>query len=62
VKIAINRSSTLQDVLRGSPSEIATINGAVVHYAHTCGISVPLNHLLCDMMDIVDTTTESRIS
>jgi 2-dehydropantoate 2-reductase len=58
---AANRSSTLQDVLRGSPSEIATINGAVVRYAHTCGISVPINHLLCDMMDIVDTTTENRI-
>jgi 2-dehydropantoate 2-reductase len=59
---AANRSSTLQDVLRGSPSEIATINGAVVRYAHNCGISVPINHLLCDMMDIIDTTTESRIS
>jgi 2-dehydropantoate 2-reductase len=57
-----NRSSTLQDVLRGSPSEIATINGAVVRYARTCGIAVPMNHLLCVMMDIVDTTTESRIS
>ena len=59
---AANRSSTLQDVLRGSPSEIATINGAVVRYARNCGISVPINHLLCAMMDIVDTTTESRIS
>lgn len=58
---AANRSSTLQDVLRGSPSEIATINGAVVRYARTCGISVPINHLLCDMMDIIDTTTENRI-
>lgn len=59
---AANRSSTLQDVLRGSPSEIATINGAIVRYAHNCGISVPINQLLCDMMDIVDTTTKSRIS
>jgi 2-dehydropantoate 2-reductase len=58
---AANRSSTLQDVLRGSPSEIATINGAVVRYARTCGISVPINHLLCDMMDIIDTTTENRL-
>jgi 2-dehydropantoate 2-reductase len=58
---AANRSSTLQDVLRGSPSEIATINGAVVRYAGTCGISVPINHLLCDMMDIIDTTTENRL-
>ncbi len=58
---AANRSSTLQDVVRGSPSEITTINGAIVRYAGNLGISVPINQLLCDIIEIVDTTPDSRI-
>lgn len=58
---AANRSSTLQDVLRGSPSEIATINGAVVRQAQQFGIATPINQLLADMMEIIDTTAAVRI-
>lgn len=56
-----NRSSTLQDVLRGSPSEIATINGAVVREAERFGIAVPVNRMLVDLMAIIDTTALVRI-
>lgn len=51
---AANRSSTLQDVLRGSPSEIPTINGAIVHAANTVGISTPYNQVLTQLMHIID--------
>ena len=57
-----NRSSTLQDVMRGSPSEIMTINGAVVAYAEQKGIPVPVNRLLVEFMNIIDTTAAVRIT
>lgn len=57
-----NRSSTLQDVLRGSPSEIATINGAVVREAARVGVAVPVNRMLVDLMAIIDTTAAVRVS
>ncbi|MBM4413267.1 MAG: 2-dehydropantoate 2-reductase [Chloroflexi bacterium] len=52
---AANRSSTLQDVLRGSPSEIATINGAIVRAAGMCGVSTPYNRILLELMEVIDT-------
>lgn len=51
---AENRSSTLQDVLRGSPSEIATINGAVVNAGFEVGVATPVNQLLTQLMHIID--------
>jgi 2-dehydropantoate 2-reductase len=57
-----NRSSTLQDVLRGSPSEIATINGAVVRYAQQLGIPVPVNKLLVELMEVIDSTAAVRVT
>jgi 2-dehydropantoate 2-reductase len=51
---AANRSSTLQDVLRGSPSEIATINGAIVATAQKYGITTPYNLILTELMAIID--------
>ena len=59
---ATNRSSTLQDVMRGSPSEIATINGAVVRHAEQLGIPVPVNRLLVELMEVIDTTAAVRIT
>lgn len=49
-----NRSSTLQDVLRGSPSEIATINGAIVRTAARYGITTPYNTILTELMATID--------
>ncbi|MFM2032074.1 MAG: hypothetical protein RLZZ297_839 [Chloroflexota bacterium] len=59
---AANRSSTLQDVLRGSPSEIPTINGAIVRIAERYGIAVPTNALLVSLMAAVDSTVRERIA
>ena len=58
---AANRSSTLSDVLRGSPSEIPTINGAIVRAAARHGIAVPVNSLLCSLMSSIDTTHHERV-
>ncbi len=40
---AANRSSMLQDVLRGSQTEIDAICGAVVKYGRSTGMAAPLN-------------------
>jgi 2-dehydropantoate 2-reductase len=40
---AENLSSMLQDVLRGSPTEIDAINGAVANYGRQIGIPTPIN-------------------
>ncbi len=42
-RTAANRSSMLQDVLRGAPTEIEAINGAVVRAGERCGMPTPLN-------------------
>jgi 2-dehydropantoate 2-reductase len=52
----------LQDVLRGSPSEIATINGAIVREGERLGIPTPVNAILTDLMNALDATAERRIA
>lgn len=51
---ATNRSSTLQDVLRGSPSEIPTINGAIIKLASDVGVNTPYNLILTQLMSVID--------
>jgi len=58
---AHNRSSTLQDVLRGSPSEIPTINGAVVRAGTRLGIPTPYNHVLLELMQVIDESADLRV-
>jgi 2-dehydropantoate 2-reductase len=41
-----NLSSMLQDWNRGAPTEIEAITGAVVSYARSAGVSVPINETL----------------
>jgi 2-dehydropantoate 2-reductase len=41
-----NRSSMLQDVLRGAPTEIEAINGAVAHWGERLGVPTPVNEIL----------------
>jgi 2-dehydropantoate 2-reductase len=49
-RTAINRSSMLQDVERGAPTEIEALNGAVVREAERLGVAVPVNrHLLAEI-------------
>lgn len=47
---ATNRSSMLQDVLRGAPTEVEAICGAVARIARELGISTPLNVRLCRLI------------
>lgn len=55
-----NRSSMLQDVLRGAPSEIATINGAVSREGQRLGVPTPVNDLLTALVSALDATIEQR--
>ena len=43
---AANHSSMLQDILRGAPTEIDAICGAVAHYAESQNIPAPINRTL----------------
>ncbi len=56
-----NRSSMLQDVLRGSPTEIATINGAVVDEGRRLGVPTPANELLTALVQALDATAALRV-
>src|SRR6266540_4733233 len=57
----VNRSSMLQDVLRGSPTEIATINGAVVREGARLGVPTPVNALLVALVSALDATADMRV-
>jgi 2-dehydropantoate 2-reductase len=43
---AKNRSSMLQDISRGAPTEIEAISGAVVRYGRQVGVPTPVNEFL----------------
>jgi 2-dehydropantoate 2-reductase len=47
---AANYSSTLQDVLRGTPNELDMINGAVVREGRRLGIPTPVNETLLSLV------------
>ena len=51
---ASNISSMLQDVLRGTPTEIDAINGAVARAGATTGMPTPLNNLLWRLVKVLD--------
>ncbi len=61
VATGANRSSMLQDVLRGSTTEIGVINGAVVREARRLGLPAPVNELLTDLVRAVERTHDKRI-
>lgn len=58
---AQNRSSMLQDVLRGVPTEVNVINGAVARMGEYLGVPVPVNRVLVELVRAVETTYEARI-
>ena len=45
-----NISSMLQDYSRGAPTEIDTINGAVIRYGEAAGVPVPYHKLIVKMV------------
>jgi 2-dehydropantoate 2-reductase len=45
-RTAINKSSMFQDILRGAPTEIEAINGAVVRVGRRSGVAAPVNEVL----------------
>jgi 2-dehydropantoate 2-reductase len=47
---ALNNSSTLQDILRGAPTELDRINGAVIREGKRLGIPTPINEQLMRVM------------
>ncbi|GAB4558801.1 MAG: 2-dehydropantoate 2-reductase [Anaerolineae bacterium] len=47
---AANRSSMLQDVEAGRPTEIDVINGAIVSAGRRIGIATPVNETLCHLV------------
>lgn len=58
---ARNRSSMLQDLLRGAPTEIGVINGAVVATGREAGVATPVNLLLVQLIEALEATTEHRV-
>ena len=52
-KTAQNVSSMLQDILRGKPPEISSINGAVVKEAERQGIPAPVNAVLAGLVGVL---------
>ena len=43
---AENKNSMLQDILKGKPTEIDSINGKIVEYSKNLNIKTPVNNLL----------------
>ena len=61
-RTAQNRASMLQDVLRGAPTEVAVINGAVARLAGELGLAAPVNTLLTALVAALEATAASRLS
>lgn len=51
---ATNRSSMLQDVERGAPTEVEAICGAVARVGHELGVPTPMNIRLCRLVRQVE--------
>ncbi len=59
---ASNRSSMLQDVLRGLPTEIQAINGAIVRAARELGLAAPANEMLVNLVEAIGASEEARVT
>jgi len=49
-RTSLNRSSMLQDILRGTPTEIDSINGAIVKVGRECHVPAPVNFTLWQLV------------
>jgi len=61
VLTAANRASMLQDILKGAPTEIDAINGAVVAKGCEAGVPTPVNLLLTRLIKALEATASHRI-
>ena len=57
-----NRSSMLQDTLRGTTTEIATINGALVREGVRLGVPTPFNAMLTALVEVLEATAGQRLA
>jgi 2-dehydropantoate 2-reductase len=53
-RTAANRSSMLQDVQRGSPTEIDAICGAIVKAGEQTGVPTPVNRTLWQLVKALE--------
>lgn len=53
-RTSTNRSSMLQDVERGRPTEIEAISGAIVAAGQRLGVPTPVNRMLWDLISSLD--------
>ncbi|NTV65640.1 MAG: 2-dehydropantoate 2-reductase [Oscillochloris sp.] len=58
---AANRSSMLQDVLRGGHSEVGTINGAIVREGRRLGVPTPINSMLLALVQALEESAAWRV-
>lgn len=49
-RTADNRSSMLQDLLAGRPTELSWINGAIVRKGHQLGLKVPAHEMILELI------------
>ena len=61
-RTAANHASTLQDILRGLPTEIDVINGAVAELGARHGVPTPINPLLTQLVFALEATSGDRIA
>ncbi|MFO8019449.1 MAG: 2-dehydropantoate 2-reductase [Promethearchaeia archaeon] len=59
-KTADNLNSMLQDVRKGSPTEIDFINGRIVGYANRLGIEVPINETITYLIKGLEYTNQRK--
>jgi 2-dehydropantoate 2-reductase len=59
-RTAANRSSMLQDIQRGAPTEIDAICGAIVAAGEQTGVSTPVNRTLWQLVKALEVWAEER--
>jgi len=58
---ATNRSSMLQDVMRGAPTEIGVINEAIVRSGEAAGVDTPVNRCLGALVRAIEDSYGMRV-
>ncbi len=61
LQTAANRSSMLQDILRGKATEIDVINGAIVAKGEEAGVATPVNVLITQLIKALEATVDQRV-